>query len=201
MPRVNRFQITQKFVIAISNGRRFVGLAANAANIKFDIRKRKFLQEFDGHEVTQNLIANSQGKDNLFGFIGFHASDPPIPKLRIFLDQSLQFQNRPRNKRMSKFTVVWSFGFGTPTLEELYSVTPYPNTWKGGSWLRGIENGIPFFESYIYWKAGPNSRSGTGIQAKVAGRSGGPLQKLRSDQYQPRPYMKDLLTKFIQSFK
>ena len=68
--------------------------------------------------------------------------------------------------------------------------------WESGSWIKGIEEGISSFSSYMY-KAFESVRSKRGAQAKEEGKADAPDQMIRAGAFMPVKY----ISKIIEDFK
>ena len=135
-------------------------------------------------EGTANLSGTLDGYGNLTTFIGFSKGYNPIGVLRLKLLE-MQLINTNKTKVLKKGKIAAYFKILTPTLDELYSVSPLP--WGGGdSWARQIETGISGLSSYLYQRS-KKSRSGYGIQA---------TNKVRRQNFKPKPYLTPLFMSF-----
>ena len=108
-----------------------------------------FIKSFMDHPVTKeikegpngsNISGTLGGYSNLFGFIGFHEGDSPIPPLEnLFKKYSIRIYSRRGNTTVN---------IEIPTLQDAYSISPMP--WASGrSWARGIEVGISGLGRYL----------------------------------------------------
>ena len=157
---------------------------------QFRIALDKFISEFEKHPLTRELksgpgssnVTGTLRSGNLFGFIGFNEDYDPISPI----------ENRLRStgilikgQSMGPKGFVSTFSVSSPTMSELYKLTPIP--WaKGGSWLEQIEgSGISGLGQYMN-KTSSSSRSGAGIQLKNLNTSG----RLKI------PYLKIMLKEF-----
>ena len=135
---------------------------------QFKIIKKNFINHFLRHPVTKEIkngpgssnITNTLPTGNLFGFIGFESGDSPLDLVENRLKEtSIVIKNR----KFGSYGFIWTFLVTSPSLQELYDMTPMP--WaNGASWLRDIEGrGIPNLGQYLFKKSS-SSRSGAGIQ-------------------------------------
>ena len=69
--------------------------------------------------------------------------------------------------------------------------------WENGSWIRGIEEGLSGFSSYMYKSFG-EGRSKRALQAKSGGRSGGQPQQVRVGSFSP---IGKYVSQIIQNFR
>jgi hypothetical protein len=153
----------------------------------------KLMADFESHPVTRELRSgagssnpsNTLPEGNLFGFIGFNSGTDPISDIEKMLRRT---DIIIKNRKMGQFGFIWTYLVTSPSMQELYSVTPMP--WaKGSSWLRELEGrGIPNLGQYMY-KQVSSSRSGAGVQNDR--RSGGGRVRV--------PYIKQLLEQFEQN--
>lgn len=178
---------------------------ANAAIIKFNLRKKKFLNKFDNHTISKELVAGPGAYSelfewgSLFAFIGFDKDDYPIDKLNRFFNSAFKPPSRGKGSAksiniVSKREIDYIFSGYRPNLKEIAQETPWP--WKGtGSWALDIEQGkFLRYANYIFghFENVPSSHSGRGLQAK----SNGKLVRVRNDRPQKMPYIRKLLSDF-----
>lgn len=149
---------------------------------RIDTAKIKMLNTFNNHKVTKEIEGGEStnnssrllyGYGNLFSFIGFNQGDNPIELVRSLLKQhtNLRHEKASYSKLIGKGIIEFGFLVETPSLEELYSNTEYPDPkTRPGSWLEGISKGLYGLKSYLYNDDGSfeeyDSRSTTGLQAK-----------------------------------
>ncbi len=198
--------ITNKITINQREFREIIGNAAakialvpakKLATQIAEIKKQEFLEEFDNHEVSQEIKAGpnpnygvGDANGNLFSFLGFLAGSNPVGDLRKYLYKSVRLgPSYAYNKGRRTYT----FSILFPTIDEIKNVTDLGNYtddgWgEGRSWAISVERGIPGLSHYKYSTdedvLGGNSRSGTGLQRR---------NKLRDAQYKPRKYITELL--------
>lgn len=179
-----------------------VNFARYSALTKFVAAKDELLDSFEKDKVTielrgeigaSNISETLGGRPNLFGFIGFQAGTNPVESVKRILVEKTRLSETAIIQDF-KTLVKYDFEVFVPEIDELAAATPYPDNWTVGSWLLDIENGIPGLTRYIYWRLGSaKSRSGLGLQWKH--------WDLRQDEFQPRPYLTDMLNKFLSRFK
>ena len=157
---------------------------------RFDLLKSIAISQFDSHPVTVELTggANSpnisstlNGYGNLYSFLGF--TSDPIPPLRQAIEAMCRMESKmtPNGKDLT-------FSFQVPDYSDLASVGILP--WAfGGSWMEGIEKGIPNAFSFLYDERG-NSRSGGGIQVET---------RLRDADFSPIPYLTPIFSELKSS--
>ena len=152
--------------------------------------RRKMLIDFERHPVTKELsggpgasnATNTLVEGNLFGFIGFESGKNPVQDIETLLRKTDIIIKR---RQMGNKGFIWTYLVTSPSLKELYTVTPMP--WaNGSSWLREFEGrGIPNLGQYMHKKI-KTSRSGVGYQNKNKSQGG----RLKI------PYIKQLLIDF-----
>lgn len=197
-----------------------VGQAARKALIPiFNRAKAAMIKEFENHIITRelkeghggvNLSATlPDGYGNLFSFIGFHVDDDPTSYILRAL-KSIEFpahayatpfaQGRPRvrrNYQPSAGSINFIYKIELPSIEDIPG-TEYPDGWRDGSWVQGIEDGIPGFESYLYdenFDSYVQSRSTEALQAKDRDRN---IIIIRGGIHNPTPYMSEILEHFVE---
>ena len=160
--------------------------------------KQELLEDYNDHPVTKELEAGADsenisqtlnGVGNLTTYIGFQEGSNPTEPLR---DKIKTVTLNPKG-RVSKDDSNLSFEFDViaPSIEEVESVGSLPFE-HGNSWIKGIENGISGFGSYIYGRMFKNSRSGKGIQGRKSFRQG---------NFRSVSYMSEIMTKFYTKVK
>ncbi len=196
MARINLEQF-RKEILADTGGQ--LSRAAYAlANERFQENKEQLMEDFENHEVTQEIEAgpepeesdliDDKGRANLYSFIGFEGDEgrDELEDIRTILEQDITIKQSP-NKGDAK----WQFGIFIPSDDDLENVTPMP--WgTSRSWLRAIERGISGINHYLYRLE--SGRSEGGIQVKGDYRHG-------QARFKPRGYVFALLTKFKNQFK
>ena len=168
--RINMGSVNKK----VAQSRKYNREVDRIAKRRFDEAKRKLLEEFDEHPVTQelksgpsstNLSDTLGGYGNLFSYIGFPEGTDPTTIVRAFLEVSIRLK---RSSRRGDLNV--SYSVHVPSLQD-FGFAKMP--WEGGnSWVSGIESGISGF-SYYMTKAADASRSGSAIQIDNKIRSRG----------------------------
>lgn len=202
-----RYELLRK---EIGKNRAIIDFAYNLAKESFEEKKQQLLEEFDNHPVTQEIQDGSQdplgaanitnvteGRGNLYTFIGFDVSDPISP-VREVLEKSTNLKRTSLGARYTKDAIIYNFPIETPSLDgELANAAPMP--WGSSiSWLRAVEKGISGLNSYIYWKS--KGRSGGGLQAKNPDGSPKEIRSLDSNS-KPIKYVSKILTDFIKQFR
>lgn len=201
MVKINYNRINRKITTAAKTWKE----SSSAASARFRGAKKQLLQDFDNHEVTRELNEGADAQNlsgtlkygNLFSFIGFYDDDKPTEPVRIALDQIELVKGQRYLRRRSGDKYSYHFKVRIPSRSEFESITPYPDTpaWREGSWLYGLERGIPGFPYYLYDDKGIiKSRSGTGIQVDniIRNRGGG---------FSPTKYITLLLRDFSKNLK
>jgi len=167
-------------------------------NNKFESNKAILMEEFDNHDVTQDIefgsnnisIDGGQG-GNLRGFIGFPEGSNPIQPVRSVLKEKLVLVRK--NVETSSSGLRFKFSIRIPK-EELRDAAPTPFE-SGISWLAGVETGrIAGLANFLSGRfRNPPSRSSEGVQVKHVTRPGATFKKI--------PYLNDLIDKFVARFK
>jgi hypothetical protein len=150
--------------------------------------KKNFLQNFDSHPVTQEILGGNSasnssntlgGKGNLFTFIGFPQGSNPIESLKKILLNEFNFRKENRNEKKIKYSISY------PSIDKIRGETPMP--WENGrSWVEGIEKGISGLSYYLFKKS-KQSRSGNGIQSD---------NKIKSMNFKKVKYLSEIIEKF-----
>ncbi len=201
---LNTISITKKINKALGS-QRYKTFATRAAETRFNITKDKFINEFDNHDVTQELLEGPTadnisgilyGYGNLFSFFGFPSNTNPIERLRNYLINNIRILKTPTFVETSK-GVIYNFQVKTPDADDIYGITPMPDGWSDMSWVEAVEKGIGTLSYYIYHLFfGDPSRSGTGLQLKKRRK----WIKIK-DRTKRTPYVVNLLKEFIGRFK
>lgn len=175
----------------------------------YDDDKKDFIEGFLKDPISQELIAGvdgnnsagllegGEGRDSLFGFIGFEAGSTPVQDVVDAINQDTHLFQKGQVKSGDKNQLEFSFRVSAPSLENLEKITPYPDKWSAGSWLRGIEIGISGLSYYMSKKILGRSRGGIEIKTK----QGNPYRKSGLDKSTPRLYYTKYLNKFIDNLK
>ncbi len=182
-------------------------IALERAKTRFEDRKRKFLEKFEEHKVTQeirggpdssNLSGTLGGRGNLFSYIGFWASGgDPINDLKELLEDSIRLKDTIRVIH-SKTQTTFEFEAEIPKMSEIWEATPFPEDWAPGSWVKGVESYISGLSHYIYWRRFPESeqsRSTTGTQSTKAGPG------LRSATFKRTDYLGKMIDQLKNNLK
>jgi len=137
--------------------------------------QQKMLKEFESHPVTKEIEMGPEGYNvsgtlggygNLYSYIGFEEGMDPIAPVRHLLSKAIKIKRLPTSSRK----LMINFLVELPSKEEIAQKSPMP--WQNGrSWIIGIEQGISGLNNYLN-KESFSSRSGYGVQAKKAVRSG-----------------------------
>ncbi len=184
-----------------------------------ETRKEKFINEFIEHPFSQEIEAGPQssntsgsldGKGNLFSFIGFPVDQKPIEEVVDILEKEIKLKGRIQGRNVKgQFkaggdNLLFDYPIEGPTKEEMFDRTPLK--WEPTrSWLKGLEQGIAGFTSYIYWKTAGRSTGGIqandGRNAKGEFNGSGKPIKLRDGQFHNAPYFSQMYNNFIKLFK
>ena len=168
---------------------RFQNAAFLRAKLKYSQAKKVFFDEFNKHPVTKeisggpdaaNVSGTLGGYGNLFSFLGFEEGRDPIGEVLGAMENLFSFQKSVSTSRSITFKI---------TYPDINKLKPYsPLAWAfGGSWVSGIEKGIPNFARYLYDDDILSSRSGSGIEAKKA---------VREASFSATPYLSPIIEKF-----
>lgn len=171
----------------------------------FNKQKNRFLQEFDEHPVTQSIENGPKGDDeivntakggNLFSLIGFRGNSNPISALRTILTNRFRLRGNLRTRLVNNKIIV-ERTIESPSLVEIEKQTSGKyglSDWTNKSWVRLVEDGIPWFRAYLFGaKYAKYSRSGMAIEAK---NKEGELQTVRNESFGGIPYLSVLLRRF-----
>tara|TARA_Y100000592_G_C5475033_1_gene321800 strand:+ start:1042 stop:1632 length:591 start_codon:yes stop_codon:yes gene_type:complete len=158
---------------------------------KLETIKRETLNEFDQHPVTREIMGgpgatNSSGTlggyGNLFSFIGFSSGQRPTSMLKQAIGSTINF--RFLKSVAKKRNINFNFLIKVPTMDLIHNASPMP--WEGGSWVKGVEEGMSNFSFYMYKKFNAG-RSGMGLQAD---------HELRKAIFTPKAYVSEILQNF-----
>lgn len=167
---------------------------------KFEENKIVLLEEFDRHDVTQEIKAGTgapntsktlNGEGDLFSFIGFDEGTDPIAPLRESLQNETQLISSSRAIADGD-KVSYKFSLRIPT-DSIKERSPLP--WETGqSWAEGIEKGISGFGNYLRgrFRSPEPSRSGGGKQVD---------EQVRATPFKRRPYLSEIFRNFVARFK
>lgn len=168
---------------------RFQNAAFLQAKLKYTSAKKRFFGNFFNHPVTKEISNGPEGANtsgtlggygNLFSFIGFEEGRDPIYEISEALESMFAFSKSGNTSLSLTFKVTY------PDIDRLKKYSPLP--WAfGGSWISGIEKGIPNFAQYLYEEDVLKSRSGSGIQVK---------NTLRGLNFTPVAYLTPMLERF-----
>ena len=188
-------QVTKR---AFSNSKVFQNLAYGAVKKKTEALKKKTVDEFNKHEVTEELERGTSGNNslllggrgNFFGFLGFNRGERPIEIVRDTLERQIFLKSKKgRLKKITPTTFQWDFDINIPSKEDIYLVTPM--AWSSKSWVKGVEKGITNAVKTIF-RESDRSRSGVAIQSK---------QNVGFVTFSPTPYVTALLEKLRRELK
>ena len=168
---------------------KFQNAAYLSAKLKYTTAKKMFFNEFLSHPVTKeirsgpdssNISGTLGGYGNLFSFLGFEGDRNPVEEIVEAMQSLFSFRKSKDSPGNISFEITY------PDIDKL---KPFSSlSWAfGGSWVSGIEMGIPNFAQYLSDEDILNSRSGSGIQAKGV---------LRGVNFKAVPYLTPILRKF-----
>jgi len=183
---------------SIARDPKFKKAASFEAQRAVNEQRAEFINEFENHKVTQEILAgpNAQNmsgtlggmgvKANLFTFIGFEEGYNPVRPVRTILQSSMFITSVRERVLSSSANALVAVNVSLPTLKRIQEATPMP--WEPGkSWLMGIEDGISGFGYYMYKKF-ERGRSKFGLQSK---------HKVRNSSFRAVPYFASMYDKFI----
>lgn len=196
--RLNQQSIQKKIQDAIAKSIPIKRLALQKAYGRFYNAKRMMLREFDRHDITQEILAGPDtvnisgtldGYGNLFSFIGFDEGSDPVSPLRKLLDEGTSLKQTIYRQG------IWYFRVYIPDKDAVSNVTQMP--WeRGNSWAYAVESYISGLSHYMYRKnAGPQSRSGSGLQIGVSGNNNY-YEYLEDVTFTGKPYITEILNSF-----
>ena len=158
--------------------------------------KTKMIEEFIDHPVSREIAAGAGasntsgtltgGYGNLFTFIGFPANRRPISDIVNLMKRSTYLIGARSRRLRSRNpnTVSRAYDINYLSEMEIDSFGEAKMPWESGSWIKGIEEGLSGFGSYMYKSFG-EGRSKQALQAKKGGRAGGGDQQIRVGSYSP----------------
>lgn len=201
MAYINRQTILKKLT---APNKRLDTLTRNLAQTDVINEKENLINNFKNHEVSQELMGNgsedgsaflSGRSGNLRALIGFYPNDNPVGQLEKLLRNGIFLKNIPPQRSRSQSLITYRFSVRVPSLAELYEQTPYPDSHSSGSWLRGIEKGVPNLRYYLFStiRNFKNSRSGPAIQSQK-------IVKNTPSKMTGIKYISELLENFKNSF-
>lgn len=194
---LNKQQIEKKLN---SRSKKLDKIALQEALVIFREKKDELIDNLNNHEISQELkgAASSDGSDflegrsgNLRAFIGFEPSDNPVEDLINILQSSIRLSYFP-NAIEKRNEILYKFPLFLPTLNEIYEQTPYPDHHTGGSWVRGVHQGMSSLNYYLFSTSKNfkgKSRSGSAIQSKY-------IVKESPSSTNGRKYIDELLRNF-----
>ena len=185
--------------------KRIENLAYGNLTRTFNMNKRKMLGDFQNHSVTQEIDAGENAQNitrtlhgvknaNLFSFIGFYQGSTPTADVFDKLNDETQLIPHAISRNMVGNLLKLVFRYKVPDLNGFDKDTrfKYPDNWQGGSWIRGLEEGIDGLAYYMrgVWVA--FSRSTVAVQTH-----GAPLPGRTIDVSKPIKYVTEIVNKFI----
>jgi len=203
---VNEISLRRK-IESVLQAKKFVDLAYDRADAKFDDKKQELMEDFEDHEVTKELryggLKNNNSalisKGNLFSFIGFDKDENPASDLKTYLKLNITMDDQKPKITIQPNKVVYGFKVNVPSKNEINSNELFktPDNWDSRSWIQIIEDGVNNALLYIFWDKGfgsPPSRSGTGLQLKGDKTAKNPAK------FTPMSYVTELLNNFKEKF-
>lgn len=195
-------QITRQIFADSLSKPKYIDIAYDLANTKFENDKNNLLEAVKEHPVSEELNDGERAdnttetldtKGNLFSFIGFDKGTHPVQEVLDILDHFITIRKKRPKADYQKDIINYDFFVYLPTKEDIYNNTPMPRgTAKSFVWA--IENGIPGVDYYLYSETRefPTSHSGPAIQID---------NSLGERNYKPIGYVTPLLEQFIQKYK
>jgi hypothetical protein len=160
--------------------------------------KRRTIQEFENHPVTQEISAGPEASNksgtlssggNLYSFIGFNQGGDPTDVVRSYLNDKIKVFRQSRFVK-SQMSGHYTFRVNPPMTKEIENLTPLP--WESGrSWVRGIERGISGLGYFLYGRYS-QSRSGTGIQS---------AHEIRPAIFRTKRYLTSIIANFYTNIR
>ncbi len=208
MAKINYIEIRKK----ISKSQAVRDIITERAEEIVEEAKEEMIEEFLQHPITEELKEGSRasnvsntlgGYGNLFSFIGFNDGDDPTEVIEEILNKYTKLNKRYISTSQTNKGIEFKFRVEYPTFEELENATPYPDNWRDGSWIYGIEHGIFGLRYFLYDEENfdfyEQSRSTTGLEAKDPN---GKLVAIRgASQSRPSKYINAILRNFINNIK
>lgn len=173
----------------------------------FDPAVAQMINDFDTHNVTQEIKAGPDGSNisntldgkfsgspddtppNLYTFIGFNPSNgDPTEPIRKRLDPTQASGPKLDYKGKDKGKLWFRFEVRAPKEDVIYNETPVPYAKGTISWAQRIEKGMSGIGHYLNVKR-PNSESGGAVQ--VEGKLPGRIR------FKPVQYLSRIFTNFL----
>ncbi len=185
---------------------------------KVESAKEQLLEDFDESAITQeieegptadNISGTLGGYGNLFSYIGFHAGDNPIDILRRILKSKKNYSiEKPPDIKtfISTQRVEVRYKISYLSLEDIVAQMgkdgEYPEGWRTGNFLYGIEHGIFGLSYYLYdekFNKYEQSRSTSGLEAK--GKDGELIVIRGASQSKPSKWISEMIRNFVLNLK
>lgn len=179
-------------------GQFFLDRSNQAGRERFERAKRQLITNVSNHPVSKELDAGigasnssgtlSNGRGNLYSFLGFVAGTSPVDDLIQFLEKNINYVPA------GKLTLSGFFGRGKATVsiptQDQFRVLDLP--WEiGRSWPFSIEQGISNLSHYLFIRH-EASRSGGAIQSKHV---------VSAANFKPTPYITPILEQFVNDLR
>ena len=192
---INYKVIEKKFYREAGKLQSVMAKAKTIADRNFRRIHQTLLDEFDQHDITQELKAgpnpdeNPSGtlgsmSGNLFSFLGFYAGTDPTEELRMLL-MNINLGKGYYSNGIISFSVR-----NIPTKNKIIDATRM--TWGSRtSWAFAVETGKFHGDadlSHFIFKTWAGSHSGTGFQLKGV--------KYTEEEFVPKQYISEILGKF-----
>lgn len=204
LTRINEVSIRKKF-LDVAKAPKMQGFMRSAANTRFQIARQIMLEDFDKHEVTQELKGSAKSrtskflsKGNLIAFLGLSNPKELLASVRNFLRTNTNMSDKAKISTQGN-KINFGFRVSVPSKTQVFEAFPAPDNYSSRSWLEIIEKGINSIIWYVFWSKGfgpkSNSRSGTGLEIPGANI------KNVGVYTPPESYISGLIEKFISKFK
>lgn len=159
-------------------------------NRRFTELKQGLLQDFDAHEVTQEIKRGPTASKsilsygNLFSLLGFEAGFNPLAPLREYLKKNTYLEQGKGNIETVGGKIYLRKRVVMPTLDEVYAETEQNqigvDEWADKSWVKMVQEGIPGLPRYLFYRLKghktknleESSRSGAAVQVEHQIRGG-----------------------------
>lgn len=189
MVKFNYKQITNKIASSAQGTKRINTVMER----KFSVAKEGFIEDFNNHEVTQEIESQNSA---LYGLLGFDREKNPDPvgKVRDVLRGEVVLIGSRLGRAQAEKKIEYKFSVRVPT-ESIKKASPM--NWESGvSWVYAVEKdgGISGFSRFLYgfFDKKKGSRSKRGLQVKGT---------VRGSEYKGQPYLSELIRKMVSALR